>query len=421
VGRPHVASGLANGVEELVIRAGQIVLADEVVTDAVLEVDRGRITRVVAAAEGPTPTHWFPDGTVLPGMVDVHVHGCGGWRVGADDGDPDAVLAGMRRALASMGVTAFLATIATAEDDVTLAALRSVARLGGSPSQDGRQGAVVLGAHLEGPYLNPKRKGAMRPELMRAPDVTHFERMWDASEGSVRYVTLAPERDGAGALIPVLRERGVHVSAGHTDALHEQMLEAFRGGVGGVTHVFNAMRGIHHREPGVAGAALTTPGVWVELIGDGIHVHPDVMRLVIAARGPQWVTIISDAGRYAGMPSGTYDEGHRTMVVDGLRCAYPDGTLAGSASPMNRNLMFLHERLELPWPTIATMVAANPARMLGIADRKGSLAQGMDADFVVMGPAGDVELAVVGGRVAHARADDHGSDGSVIGIGGDAA
>lgn len=409
--------GRAERAVELVIRAGQVVSAEEVLTDAVVEISGGRITHLGAAAGRQEPTHWYPDATVVPGMIDVHVHGCGGWRVGADEGDPDVVLGGMRRALASMGVTSFLATIATAEDEVTVAALRSVVRLGGPLEQDGSQGALVLGSHLEGPYLNPKRKGAMRPDLMRAPDVAHFETLWDTSEGSIRYITLAPELDGAKALIPLLTARAVHVSAGHTDALHAEMLEAFEWGVSGVTHVFNAMRGIHHREPGVAGAALSAPGVWVELIGDGIHVHPDVMRLVIAAKGPRWVTIISDAGRYAGMPSGTYHEGHRTMVIEGYRCAYPDGTLAGSASPMNHNLMLLRERLELPWPTIAMMTAANPARMLGVADRKGRLAPGMDADLVVLGPTGDVEMTVIGGLIAHVRADGDGRTGRFGGMG----
>jgi len=388
----------------LAIWAGRVVLDDAVLSDGMVKVREGRITFVGAAAAGGEPTHRFPDATLLPGMIDVHVHGCGGWRVGADAEGQDEVVAGMRRALASMGVTSFLATIATAADDVALASLRSVAALVRAGDQDGRLGATVLGSHLEGPYLNPRRKGAMRPELMRDPDPVHFEELWSASDGTVRYLTLAPELDGAAALIAVLRERGVFVSAGHTDALHEQMRIAFAWGVGGVTHIFNAMRGLHHREPGVAGAALATPGVWVELIGDGVHVHPEVMRLVIAAKGPGRVAIVSDAGRYAGMPSGTYDEGHRTMVVDGVRCAYPDGTLAGSASPMNRNLMLLREGLGLPWPVVATMTAANPATMLGIADRKGRLAVGMDADLIVLGPSGEVELTVVAGQVAHACA-----------------
>ncbi len=381
------------------LRVARVVLPDRVADDVVVTIHGGRIERIGAGDREPPASHAYANATLLPGVIDVHVHGSGGWRIGAD-GSQDEAVAGMRRSLAASGVTAFLPTIGTTTDDVTLAALDSIAR---AVSEDAlaAAGARVLGSHLEGPYLNPKRKGAMRADLMRLPEPTHFESLWQAARGTLRYLTLAPELPGAEPLVATLREREVFVSAGHTDALAAQMLHAFDRGVQGVTHLFNAMRGLHHREPGVAGAALVRDDVWVELIGDGIHVHPDVMRLVFRQKGANRVAIVSDTGRYAGMPSGTYEEPHRTVVVDGMRCAYPDGTLAGSASPMNRNLQLLHHELGLPWTDIAVMTAANPAAMLGLQDRIGSIEVGKDADLVVLDDTGTVALTLVRGDVAY--------------------
>ena len=390
----------ANGT--ISVRARRVVLPQGVLEDGVVSVRDGLITGIAAAHAVSEPTFTFPDATLLPGVIDLHVHGSGGWRIGSD-GSQDEQLAGMRRSLAKSGVTGFLPTIATAPDDVTLAAVRAVARAMAArdDANEGPAGAGIIGTHLEGPYLNPKRKGAMQAELMRPPDIAHFETLWEASAGTVRYVTLAPELAGAQALIPRLRERDVFVSAGHTDASAGQIREAFGQGVQGVTHLFNAMRGLHHREPGVVGAALGDADTWVELIGDGIHVHPDVMRLVLNLKGPRRIAIVSDTGRYAGLPPARYEEAHRTVIVDGLRCAFPDGTLAGSASPMNRNLMLLHDQLGVSWPDIALMSATNPATMLGIAQRTGSLEVGKHADIIALDHAGQVQLTLVRGRIAY--------------------
>lgn len=386
------------------IRAARVVLTDDVVLDAVVTIENGKITQIASAEPGREVSLDLPSATLLPGVIDVHVHGSGGWRIGSGD-NQDRELAGMRRALAGNGVTGFLPTIATASDQVTTEALDSVRRAMEVPSDDGAYGAMVLGSHLEGPYLNPKRKGAMQPEFIRLPDRTHFERLSQASGGTLEYLTMAPELPGASALIESVRERGVFVSAGHTDATADETHRAFAQGVQGVTHLFNAMRGLHHREPGVVGAALAAPSAWVELIGDGIHVHPDVMRLAIAVKGSKRVVIVSDAGRYAGLPPGRYEEAHRTVIVDGLRCTLPDGTLAGSASPMNRNLMLLHHELGLPWTAVAAMTATNPASMLGIEQETGSLGVGKRADLIALDDHGRVLLTLVRGRIAH-RADE---------------
>ena len=417
---PDVLRDDVRGASRFAIRAGRVVLERDVLRDGVVVVEDGRIAAVAPSGTGLAaglPTLSFPTGTLLPGMIDIHVHGYGGWRVGSEDAPAESVR-GMRRALAATGVTGFLPTIATTSDDVMLAAVRAVAvetdrAVAGGPDRDGvgpdrDGGARVFGSHLEGPYLNPVRKGAMRADLMRRPDVAHFERAWEASEGTVRYLTLAPELDGAGELIDHLVARGVVVSTGHTDATALQTRDAFVRGVRSVTHLFNAMRGLHHREPGVVGAALTSGAPMVELIADGVHVHPDVLRLAIAAKGADRVIVVSDTGRYAGMASGTYEEPARTIVVDGVRCAYPDGTLAGSASPMHRNVALLRDAVGRSWTEIATMTATNPAELLGIGHRTGRLLSGLDADLFVLDERDEVACTLVRGRPVHPTEDHAG-------------
>lgn len=228
---------------------------------------------------------------------------------------------------------------------------------------------------------------------------------WEASEGTMKYMTLAPEREGALRLVEKLCSLGVVVSAGHTDARAAEMDTAFRHGVSVVTHLFNAMRGIHHREPGVAGAALAHPQVWVELIGDGIHVDPAVMRLAIRAKGVERVAVITDGGSFTGHPEGTFEEGERVVTVKDGKVTLPDGTLAGSASPMNRNCLVLAEKVGMSWSEIAQMTSANPAKILGIEDRKGSLEVGKDADMVAIAANGDVLLTVVRGRIIYQKGE----------------
>jgi len=391
-----------------------VVLERAVLHDAVVVVADGRIESIGplgTTLDTGLPTLRFPTGTLLPGMIDIHVHGHGGWRIGADEQPEDSVR-GMAHALAATGVTGFLPTIATATDDVTRAALAAIGSLsedvvhGGSRGASTPQrGARIFGSHLEGPYLNPVRKGAMRADLMRRPEVAHFTRLWEAAQGTVRYLTLAPELEGAGALIDHLVKEGVVVSTGHTDATAAQTHDAFARGVRSVTHLFNAMRGLHHREPGVVGAALTAGAHMVEVIADGVHVHPDVLRIAIAAKGVSRVTVVSDTGRYAGMPSGTYHETERTIVVDGVRCAYPDGTLAGSASPMHRNVALLRDAVGCSWTEIAAMTATNPAELLGIGHRTGRIAVGHDADLFVLNDRDVPACTLVRGTLVHQVAD----------------
>ncbi|MFU8839763.1 MAG: N-acetylglucosamine-6-phosphate deacetylase [Nitriliruptoraceae bacterium] len=335
---------------------------------------------------------------LIPGLIDIHVHGALGHEV--MDGDP-AAIAVMARFYASHGVTSFLATTWTGTTDVTLRALRAVAEAMREPDP---YGATLLGAHMEGPYLNPRRCGAQEASIIRPGDRDEMARFLDV--GVVRLMTIAPEVPGNLEVIRQGVDRGVTMSAGHTDATYDQLCAAVASGVRHVTHTFNAMRPLHHREPGTVGAAMTLAELTVELIADGIHVHPAAMRALFAARGAEAMVLVTDAIRAAGMPPGTYPIGDRTVVVADGAVRLPDGALAGSVLTLDRALRNLWSAtgapLEVLWPT----ASRNAARVIGVDDRKGEIGIGRDADLVLLDEQLEVELTIVGGRIVHRATEE---------------
>lgn len=391
------------------ITGARIATPQGVVEDGWLLVDGGRIADLGAGpadeaviagrcdgAEGELE-HVDADGCwLLPGFVDVHVHGALGHET--MDGDV-AGLAEMAEFYASHGVTSFLATTWTASTDDTLHALDGVARA--LPQLE--TGARLLGAHMEGPYLSPRRCGAQDADAIRPGDATEAARFLDT--GVVRLITVAPEVPGNLDLIAECTRRGVTVSAGHTDATYEQLMDGVDRGVRHVTHTFNAMRPLHHREPGVVGAALTLDTLSVELIADGIHVHPAVMRALYEARRGRGLVLVTDAMRATGMPPGEYAIGEdRTVLLQEGAVRLPDGALAGSVLTFDaalRNLAAATGRGpgEL-WPA----ASRTAAQVAGVADRKGTIEVGHDADLVLVDDDLHVQLTLVEGRVAHRRA-----------------
>jgi N-acetylglucosamine-6-phosphate deacetylase len=260
-------------------------------------------------------------------------------------------------------------------------------------------GARILGAHMEGPYLSESRCGAQDPRSVRLPDLTEARRFLDT--GIVRLITVAPELAGARELVALCRDADTTVSAGHTEASYEQMLEAVTWGVRHVTHAFNAMPPLHHRRPGVVGAAMTLPQLTAELIADNHHVHPAVLAAFLRAKGPDGVALVTDALRPTGLDSGSFLIGGRPAGLDGGVVRLSDGTMAGSVLTMDVALRNLVQATGTPveelWPTSSR----NGALSAGVGHRKGSLAVGMDADLVVVGPDVDVRMTVAGGRIVH--------------------
>jgi len=335
-------------------------------------------------------------GTLLPGFIDLHVHGGAGAE--AMDGEVDGLLR-MARFHATHGVTAILPTTWTASETATRRAVEAIAAATG-PVEGG---ATILGAHLEGPWINPARCGAQDASLIRPPDPAEARRLFDADAGAggggVRLVALAPELDGAHRLIGECRDRGVAVAAGHTEAGFEAMTEAVRLGVRHVTHTFNAMGGFGHREPGTAGAALALPELRCELIADGVHVHPAAMAVLARAKGPEGVVLVSDATRAAGLPEGPVDLGGRAARHEGGAVRLADGTLAGSALTLDVALGRFAAACGWGWEHLWRAAAGNAAAAPGPAT-KGRAAPGADAGLVLLGARGAARLPVVEGPAA---------------------
>jgi len=337
-------------------------------------------------------------GFVVPGFVDVHVHGAAGY----DTMDASAeALAGMAAFFARHGVTSFLATTITAPRAATLAAIRAVASYRESP----HSGARLIGLHLEGPYLNRAAKGAQPEQFCRAPDVAELDEF--AAAGPVRLISLAPELPGAEACVRAAVSRGIHVAVGHTEATYEQVEEAAAWGVDHAAHTFNAMTGLHHRQPGAVGAILTDDRLVAEIIADGIHLHPAVIALAVRAKTPTRMALITDAIRATGLPEGIYDLGGQDVIVRNGSCWLIDAsggasrTLAGSTLTLEAGLRNAMLATGLSLAEALPMATTTPAASIGMAGQIGTLAPGYLADIALLDQAGRVQLTVVGGRVVY--------------------
>lgn len=358
----------------LVIRGGTVLTPDGFRPDLDVGLAGERIAAVGPRLERATEELDARGLYVLPGLVDVHIHGAGGSEHPAE----------MARFLPGTGVTAFLPTLAASAPDDTLAFVASVA------DAEHAEGAEVLGSHLEGPFLAAERRGAQPPEHLRSPDLAEVDRILAAAGGTLQRVTLAPELPGAEAVVARLVQAGVQVSLGHSSCTYAEALQAAAWGATSVTHTYNAMAPFHHREPGLVGAALTCERLMAELIADGVHVHPAAARALIASRGPAGVAVVSDALPPLGLPPGEYDWLGRRIVTDGIVASLAGEAIAGSVTPMLqavRNLV----SWGVPLEHAASMASAVPARLAGAANRKGRIAPGCDADLLLL----DAQLELV--------------------------
>jgi N-acetylglucosamine-6-phosphate deacetylase len=374
-----------------------------VVTPAgVLEPGWLRVTgeRIDALGHGPTPAGTGADVDdlagrwVVPGFIDLHVHGGGGAAVGADPAEVLRAAAFHRR----HGTTRTLVSLVTGPLDRLRAAVAAIAGLvEDGPTED----THLLGSHLEGPFISPGRRGAHDPRYLLQPDPVALGELLDAGRGTVRMVTIAPELPGALDLVRQVAAAGAIPAIGHTEATYEQAAAAVDAGARVATHLFNAMSAVHHREPGAAVAALDHPEVVCELINDGVHLHAAAVRLGFAAAGAGRIALITDAIVAAGMPDGPYALGTLDVEVSGgvarlAGSAVVAGSTLTTAGGFRRTVA-----AGIPIAAAAAAAAATPAATLGIAGRAGTLAPGMDADLVVL----DEDLAVAAvmalGRWSH--------------------
>lgn len=332
---------------------------------------------------------------LLPGFVDLHVHGAIGYE--AMDADPEG-LREMARFYARHGVTAFLPTTWTGAGEVIYRALKAIEQVAGRVPG----GATILGAHLEGPYLNPQKCGAQDTRQIRRAQ--REEALAWLDTGLVRLIALAPEFAENLWLIEECARRGITVSAAHTMAGYEELQRAVARGLRQVTHCFNAMAGLGHRELGTVGAAMALPEINCELIADNLHVHPAAINILVQVKGPQRVILVTDAIRGTGMPEGEYTIDDRTVTVRDGAVRLPDGTLAGSILTMERALANVVAATGRPLAELWPMSSLNAARAIG-ATNKGALEAGRDADLALLGEGFEVVLTVAEGEIVYEQED----------------
>ncbi|HEY3943907.1 MAG TPA: N-acetylglucosamine-6-phosphate deacetylase [Solirubrobacteraceae bacterium] len=362
-----------------------------VTLDGEVVVRGGGISWVGPASGGPSVSDDevfdLGDRWLVPGYIDPHVHGGGGAQCNTSDAQEIAAVA---RFHARHGTTGLIATTVAAPIEELEDALDAIARC---------KAPTLLGAHLEGPFLSRKRRGAMDPEAFIEPDVEQLRRLVEAGAGQVRVMTLAPELPGSLELVELLVRESIVASIGHTDATEAEVRAAVDAGANAATHVFNAMAPFHHREPGAVGAVLDLPGVSCELICDGVHVDPVAMRLLLRAKGVSGMRLVTDATSAAGMPDGEYPLGGRHVSVAGGRAVLADGeSIAGSTLTMEEAVQNAVRILGVTVEEAILMASANSARLLGMEGRKGEISAGSDADMLVLDDVLAVQATMVAGQ-----------------------
>lgn len=350
-------------------------------------VENGRFAHVLEDVPGPAED--LDGALVIPGLVDIHVHGC----AGADFSDGDyAGLVRMARYLARRGVTSFAPASMTLPYDALDKAFHAAARLRREGLADG---ARLMGIQMEGPFLSREKRGSQNPAYLRLPDWDRFLRLYDAAEGLLRIVDVAPELPGAVEFTRRASEK-CRVSVAHTAAGYDQAAAVFDAGATHLTHLFNAMSGIHHRHPGPIGAASERENVTAELICDGIHVHPSAVRMAFRLF-PGRICLISDALRCCGMADGSYFLGGQEILLSGGVARLTGGAIAGSAADlyqcMRRAVSFGIPREQAVWAATAL-----PARVIGRESETGAIADGRAADFVICGGELEPEAVYLGGK-----------------------
>ncbi len=333
--------------------------------------------------------------TVAPGLIDIHVHGGNGIAFGL--GNLAEELKKYSKWIAHFGVTGFIITITGPDPDFILRTIRAYVPL----LQKDFNGAQPLGLHLEGPFINPQKHGAFNPAWIRRPSLKEMRAYLDAGEGWIRHVSLAPELSGADEVADLLSDSGVRAALAHSNADYKTASRALRGRFTHVTHTFNAQSPLHHRQPGVVGAVLSSEKASAELIADSVHVHPAAMRILTRCLGVERIVLITDAMPGAGLPDGTYTLlGQQAVIKDG-KALLPGGTLAGSTATMDVCVRNMVGQVGISFADALRMAAYNPAEVIGVDDSIGSLAPGKKANVAVFDKNLNVKMTFINGNLAY--------------------
>ena len=328
---------------------------------------------------------------LVPGFIDLHVHGGGGSDFSDDGGRK---LLRIIKFLASFGTTAVLPTIATSSREDLFRIVRFIA-----PFYTGnKMGGRVLGINLEGPYLSIGKRGAQPLRFIRNPDLAEMEKLVEVAEGAIKIMTLAPELNGAFDLIKLLKRSGVIAAAGHTTADYEIMKAAIKAGISYATHIFNSYPLLHHRETGAIGALLESARIDTEFLCDGIHISPVLIRLLFRMKTIDRLLLITDGIEVMGRRTKSFVMGGRRVIVNSAGARMADGTLVGSMLPMNHALCNVVKFTGIPLSEALILVTSNPARLLGVEDRKGDIRIGMDADLVIMDKRCNIKRTIIAGE-----------------------
>jgi len=377
------------------IYASRILTPQDELADSVIIVEDGRITAIGHRDEVKIPegaADYVASGmTVVPGFVDVHIHGAGGHDV--MEATP-AALDCITSTVARHGTTSMLATTVTAPVDETCKSLQGIAQYIRSREHEENRvlAAEILGIHLEGPFISKARRGVHPPEAIARPSMEILDKFRAASDGLIRILTVAPEIPGALKLITAAAANGIVVAIGHTDADYDQTRAAIQAGARHAVHFYNAMRPFSHRDPGVIGAILTDPDVTAEIIADGVHVSGPAIQVLLGTKGFDTVLLASDGTAATGMPDGKFRLGNFEVTVKDGVCRNSEGNLAGSTLTLDRAIRYI-VALGVPLIDALRMATILPARRLGLAGKKGIIAIGADADLVVLTP--DLRVAGV--------------------------
>ena len=364
-----------------------------------IAIDNGKIVNIGNNLDIDEVYPYSEGDVVVPGFIDEHIHGANG--SDAMDGSVQA-LSTIANAIAKEGTTAFLATTMTQSPENITKALSAVKDYMAVPHSDG---AEILGVHLEGPFISEKHIGAQPLKYLSDPKPEVFDNYFTASGNNIKIVTLAPEELGANNLISDLVSKGVHPSAGHTDAGYSDIMSAKENGLDAITHTYNAQRGLHHREIGVVGSALLDDGLYAEAICDLIHLSAPAVKLLIKCKPKDRLILITDSMRAKYLPDGISELGGQQVFVKGGEARLANGALAGSILKMNDAVKNLVLKLGVPFIDAVGYATENPAKHIGVFNKKGSIEAGKDADFCVLDSEINVSMTVRAGNIIFQNKD----------------